>query len=58
MGLSLILASALGVFVWLGINAKIPTLAMNFGWIGLLVAILVASAIGCVWALWRATRFS
>ncbi len=54
----LILAGALGVFVWLGVNAQIPTLAMNFAWVGLLVAILVASAIGCVWALWRATRFS
>jgi len=54
----LILAGALGVFVWLGVNSQIPTLAMNFAWVGLLAAILIASAIGCVWALWRATRFS
>ena len=53
-----IIACALGVFVWLGINARIPSLAMNLSWIGALTAVLVVTAVGCVWALWRATRFS
>ena len=54
----LILVGALGVFIWLGVDAQIPTLAMNFTWVSILVAILIASAIGSAWALWRATRFS
>jgi len=54
----LILVGALGVFIWLGVDAQIPTLAMNFTWVSILVAILIASAIGGAWALWRATRFS
>ena len=53
-----ILLCAVGVFVWLGVNARVPTLAMNFAWIGVLSVILIASATGCVWALWRTTRFS
>ena len=53
-----ILVCAVSVFVWLGLNARIPTLAMNFTWVGVLGVILIASAVGCAWALWRATRFS
>jgi drug/metabolite transporter (DMT)-like permease len=53
-----ILACAVGVFVWLGLNARVPTLAMNFTWVGVLAVVLVASAIGGVWALRRTTRSS
>jgi glucose uptake protein GlcU len=53
-----ILASALGVFVWLGLNAHLPTLAMNFAWVGILVAVLIITAVGGAWALWKATRFT
>ena len=54
----LILAGAIGVFLWLGVNAQVPTLAMNFTWIGVLSLILLAAAAGCGWVLWRETRFS
>jgi glucose uptake protein GlcU len=53
-----ILACALGVFVWLGLNARVPALAMNLTWVGVLTAILVLTAAGCVWALWRSNRSS
>ena len=53
-----ILVSAVGVFVWLGIQAHVPSLAMNFIWVGVLTAVLLLSAGGCAWLLWRATRFS
>ncbi len=53
-----ILACALGVFVWLGLNARVPTLAMNLSWVAVLAAVLVLTAVGGIWALWRTTRFS
>jgi glucose uptake protein GlcU len=53
-----ILAAAVGVFVWLGSNARVPALAMNLGWVGVLTAILLASAIAGTWVLWKATKFS
>lgn len=54
----LILAGGVGVFIWLGVNAQVPTLAMNLNWIGGLSIILVAAAAGCCWVLWRETRFT
>jgi len=54
----IILAAGIAVFVWLGINAQVPTLAMNFRWIGVLSAVLVISASVCAWTLWKATRFA
>jgi drug/metabolite transporter (DMT)-like permease len=53
-----ILACAIGVFIWLGVNAQVPALAMNFTWVGILALILVAAAVGGAWALWKQTRFS
>lgn len=53
-----ILASAIGVFIWLGVNARIPPLAMNAIWVGVLSAFLLISACGCAWVLWKSTRFS
>lgn len=53
-----ILACAIGVFIWLGINAQVPALAMNFAWVGILCFILLAAAAGCAWVLWKETRFS
>jgi glucose uptake protein GlcU len=54
----LILACAVGVFVWLGIQARVPALAMNLAWTGVLSATLIVTASICAWALWKATRFS
>lgn len=53
-----IVAAAAGVFLWLGLQARVPTLSMNFTWVGLLSATLVITAAVCTWGLWRATRFS
>ena len=41
-GTRLIMALAAGVFIWLGLNARVPTLGMNFVWVGVLSALLVA----------------
>jgi hypothetical protein len=54
----LILAGGVGVFIWLGVNARVPELSMNFGWVGVLSAVLLISAGGGGWMLWKATRFS
>jgi hypothetical protein len=53
-----ILACGVGVFVWLGINARVPQLSMNLGWVGVLLAVLLISAGAGAWVLWKATRFS
>ena len=53
-----VLAAGVAVFIWLGLNARVPALAMNFAWVGVLTAILVLAAVGGAWVLWRSTRFS
>ena len=53
-----ILAAATGVFVWLGVQAQVPALAMNFTWVAVLGVLMVVTAVVCAWALWRSTRFS
>ena len=53
-----IVAGAVGFFVYLGINARVPQLAMNVPWLTILVVLLVASALASGWSLWKATRFS
>jgi len=53
-----VLAAAVGVFLYLGLNARVPALAMSFTWLWVLAAILVLSAVACTWGLWKATRFS
>jgi glucose uptake protein GlcU len=54
----LIVAAAVGVFVWLAWNAQVPELGMNFAWLWALVALLVGTAAVCGWGLWKATKFS
>jgi glucose uptake protein GlcU len=54
----LIVAVAIGVFVWLGLQAHVPTVPMNFAWIAILAAFLVASALAAGYGLWKANRFS
>ena len=53
-----ILACAVGVFVWLGVHARVPALAMNLTWTAVLIAALVVTAIVCIRSLWKTTRFS
>ena len=53
-----ILAAAVGVFVYLGWNARVPALSMNFTWLWILAGVLIASAATAGWGLWKATRFS
>jgi drug/metabolite transporter (DMT)-like permease len=51
-------AAAIGVFIWLGVNAAGQPVAMNFAWTGV---ILIASLVFLVaggWMLWKRTRFS
>jgi glucose uptake protein GlcU len=53
-----ILACAVGVFIWLGRNAEVPALSMNLAWVAALTAILLASAGAGGWLLWKSTKFS
>lgn len=54
----LIVATALGVFLYLGLNATVPTIPMNYRWMTLLCFVLVATLAGCGWLLMKKTRFS
>ena len=54
----LIIVAGVSIFVWLGRQAAIPAMAMDFHWLAALVVILIASVAACGWALWKRTRFS
>jgi glucose uptake protein GlcU len=53
-----IVAAATGFFIWLGVRAVVPPLAMNFRWMALLGVLLVVSLVVCGLRLHRQTRFS
>ena len=53
-----IVAAATGVFLWLGLKATVPPLAMDLRWIAVLGVLLVVSLGAGGWCLWRRTRFS
>jgi hypothetical protein len=53
-----IVLAATGLFVWLAVNAVVPPLAMNLGWVAALTLALIIALVGAGWALWRVTRFS
>jgi len=53
-----IVLAATGVFVWLGLHAIVPPLAMDLRWVAALGVILVISLIAGGWSLWRRTLFS
>ena len=53
-----ILAAGVGVFVWLGLDARVPNLVMNLAWTAILTAALLITAAVCVWGLWKSTKFS
>jgi hypothetical protein len=53
-----IVLAASGVFLWLGLHAVVPPIAMNIGWLAILSFLLLVSLVVAGWALWRNTRFS
>jgi glucose uptake protein GlcU len=52
-----IVLTACGVFVWLGLHAVVPPMAINVRWIAVLAALLVVSLGIGGWNLWRRTKF-
>jgi len=53
-----IVLAATGIFVWLGLGAVMPPLAINLYWVAALSAVLLLSLGAAGWSLWRMTRFS
>jgi drug/metabolite transporter (DMT)-like permease len=55
---ALVVAAAVAMFVWLGLQARRPPLTVNVFWMSLLIAATVAWLVtgGCL--LWKRTRFS
>ncbi len=54
----LVLAAAVGLFVWLGAGAMRQPIAMNIAWMIVLIAASLAFLIACGLLLWKRTRFS
>jgi drug/metabolite transporter (DMT)-like permease len=52
-----IVAGAITLFLWFGLQAQAPPLAMNVFWTSALAVLLVFAAIGCGWLLWKRTQF-
>ena len=50
--------AAIGIFVWLGIHAKVPGIPMNIPVLLVLLAATVGFLIVCGRMLWKRTRFS
>lgn len=53
-----IVAAAVTIFLWLGLQARVPPLDMNVFWTSVLCVVLLSTAVGCGWLLWKRTRFS
>lgn len=54
----LVVAAAIGIFVWLGSMAEKPPIAISMPWTAVLLLASVALLIACGWLLWKRTRFS
>jgi drug/metabolite transporter (DMT)-like permease len=54
----LIVAAAVGVFIWLASGTERPPLSMNVGWMAALIAAMLVMLVACGWLLWKRTRFS
>jgi glucose uptake protein GlcU len=54
----LILAAALGIFVWLAAGTERPPIAVHAGWTAALVVAMLAMLAACGGLLWKRTRFS
>lgn len=53
-----IVIAAVGVFLWLGLQAQVPRIAMDRGWLLVLVVALIATLLYCGARLRRQTGFS
>jgi drug/metabolite transporter (DMT)-like permease len=53
-----IVTVAVAIFLWLGLQAWVPPLTMNLFWTAGLCVVLLFTALGCGWLLWKRTRFS
>jgi drug/metabolite transporter (DMT)-like permease len=53
-----IVAAAVAIFLWLGLQARVPEMAMNRAWLMVLALILVVSLLYCGLRLRRQTGFS
>ncbi|RRA49575.1 GRP family sugar transporter [Acidipila sp. EB88] len=52
-----IVLAATAVFIWLGIHARLPPIAINGHWVLALGGVLIVSLAGAGYGLWRSTRF-
>ncbi len=54
----LVMATAIAIFVWLGVGAERQAISVNLVWMALLIVATLAFLLICGYVLWRRTRFS
>jgi drug/metabolite transporter (DMT)-like permease len=54
----LVVAAAIGIFVWLASFAERPTIPVNLAWMAALIAVTLVFLVVCGLLLWKRTRFS
>ncbi|MGH9395546.1 MAG: GRP family sugar transporter [Terriglobia bacterium] len=54
----LIVAGAVGVFIWLARGTKLPPVKMDVSWTGVLMLSMLLLLVACGWLLWKRTKFS
>jgi glucose uptake protein GlcU len=54
----LIVATAVGIFVWLARGTERPPISMDVYWMAALMVAMLALLVSCGWLLWKRTRFS
>lgn len=55
---ALIVAGAVGVFIWLARGTKLPPIKMNASWTEVLMLSMLVLLVAGGWLLWKRTRFS
>ncbi len=55
---ALVGVAAVGIFVWLGMEAQRAPIEANGMWMGILSVATLTLLAACGWLLWRRTRFS
>lgn len=54
----LVLAGAVGIFIWLAAGAERQAIDLHLGWMALIVSATLVFLVVCGWLLWKRTRFS
>lgn len=55
---SVVVAAAVGIFIWLAVGTERPPIKMDAPWTAALVVAMMGLLVACGWLLWKRTKFS